>query len=197
VWHWKPVALSDVLKLSRPRHFSGGYRYRSSKGRGFPPEHWESRPTYEAADFHEWAIPSELFDVVISVDAISCFRDQLFVLRKMAQVLRNDGRVVLTTVNPLVYKRIRRSGGVRLENGPVSHWLTRAELHRLVAEAGLVLERSYTIMPRGNIGVLRVINSRRLNDTLGPAFAAVLRRLKEQTGLGQYRVIIARKQDRS
>jgi 2-polyprenyl-3-methyl-5-hydroxy-6-metoxy-1,4-benzoquinol methylase len=154
-----------------------------------------SRPTYEAADFHDWPLPPEPFDVVLCVDAISCFRDQAFTLRKIAQGLRSGGSVVLTSVNPVVYNRIRRVGGVRLENGPVSHWLSRSELHDLIKQAGLTLEHSYTIMPRGNMGILRVINAPRLNRTLGTGGAAVFRRLKERAGLGQYRVVVARKKE--
>jgi len=151
------------------------------------------RPTYEAADFHDWPLPAEPFDIVLCVDAISCFRDQAFVLRKVAQSLRAGGRAIITTVNPVVYNRIRRVGGVKLENGPVSHWLSRRELHQLLKQADLTLERSYTIMPRGNMGILRVINARRLDRVLGSRGAFVLRRLKERLGLGQYRVVVARK----
>ena len=73
----------------------------------------------------------------------------------MAQSVKPGGRIVLTSVNPFVYNRIRRVGGVRLENGPVAHWLSRRELHDLIHQAGLTPERSYTIMPRGNRGILR------------------------------------------
>jgi ubiquinone/menaquinone biosynthesis C-methylase UbiE len=156
-----------------------------------------SRPTYEAADFHDWPLPAVPFDLVLCVDAVSCFRNQPFVLRRMAQALQAGGSLVLTSVNPFVYNRIRRAGGVRLENGPVSHWLTRGELHGLVQQAGLVIERSYTIMPRGNMGLLRVINNWRLNAALGERGGAAFRRLKERTGLGQYRVVVARKPTQS
>jgi 2-polyprenyl-3-methyl-5-hydroxy-6-metoxy-1,4-benzoquinol methylase len=149
--------------------------------------------TYEAADFHEWSLPPVSFDVAICVDAVMCFRDQQFVLNKIAQSLRTHGKLVLTAINPLVYNRIKRTQTVRLENGPVSHWVSHPELHTLVETAGLSFERSYTIMPRGNRGILRVINSRRVNQAFGAHGAAVLRRLKEQIGLGQYRVIVARK----
>lgn len=156
-----------------------------------------SRPTYEAADFHDWPLPREPFDLALCVDAVSCFRDQQFIMNKMAQSLPAGGRVVITSVNPFVYNRIRRVGGVRLENGPVSHWLSRRELHDLISHAGLTLERSYTIMPRGNMGLLRVINAQRLNQAFGTHVAAILRRLKEQVGLGQYRVVVARKEART
>ena len=155
-----------------------------------------SRPTYEAADFQDWPLPAEAFDLVLCVDAISCFRDQQFTVRKFAESLPMGGSLVLTSVNPVVYNRIRRVGGVRLQNGPVSHWLSKNELHDLVRNAGLTLKRSYTIMPRGNMGYLRIINSYRLNRAFGPRVEAVLRRLKESAGLGQYRVVVARKESR-
>jgi 2-polyprenyl-3-methyl-5-hydroxy-6-metoxy-1,4-benzoquinol methylase len=151
------------------------------------------RPTYEAADFHNWPLPPEPYDLVMCIDALSCFRDQAFVMRKIAKSVRLGGFVLVTTVNPFVYDRIRRTDGGRLQNGPVSHWLSRRELHALFEQAELKLERSYTIMPRGNIGVLRFINSGRIDRALGRRGAGALRRMKEQVGLGQYRVVVARK----
>jgi 2-polyprenyl-3-methyl-5-hydroxy-6-metoxy-1,4-benzoquinol methylase len=152
-----------------------------------------SLPSFEAADFHEWPLPPEPFDVVLCVDAISAFRDQALVMRKMKEALHPRGKLVLTTVNPFVYNRIRRSAAQPLETGPVSRWLSRGELHALVTSAGLTIERSYTIMPRGNLGILRLLNARRLNQAFGPRVAAVLRRLKEEAGIGQYRVLVAHK----
>jgi 2-polyprenyl-3-methyl-5-hydroxy-6-metoxy-1,4-benzoquinol methylase len=153
-----------------------------------------SRPTYEAADFHDWPLPAQPYELVVCVDAISCFRDQQLVLKRIAASLKPGGRLVLTTIHRFVYDRIQRNQNVRLENGPVSHWLTRGELHNLVTRAGLKIERSYTIMPRGNLGILRIANSHRLNTLFGPGVEAVLKRVKESLGLGQYRVIVARKE---
>ena len=146
-------------------------------------------PTYEATDFHDWSIPQLLFDVVVCVDAISCFRDQQLVLKKIAQSLRPDGSLVLTTINPFVYYRIKRIW----ENGPVSHWYPRGELHSLIQTSGLEISESYTIMPRGKLGILRFINAGPVNRAFGPRSAAQARALKEKLGLGQYRLIVARK----
>jgi len=148
-----------------------------------------SLPTYEATDFHEWPLALDPFDVVVCVDAIVCFRDQKLVLSKMAAALKPQGHIVITTINPFVYYRIKKVW----PNGPVSRWLTRRELHELVTSAGFAIEKSYTIMPRGNLGLLRLLNSGRLDAVLGPSLAARWRRLKEWAGLGQYRVIQARK----
>jgi len=153
-----------------------------------------SPPTYEAADFCEWPLPAQPFDVAVCVDAISSIRDQSLAMKKIAQSLRTGGRLVLSTINRFVYDRIQRTPSVRLESGPVCHWLSRAELHVLIKQAGLTIERSHTIMPRGNLGILRLINSSRLNGVFGPHIAAALRRLKEHVGLGQYSLVVARKE---
>jgi 2-polyprenyl-3-methyl-5-hydroxy-6-metoxy-1,4-benzoquinol methylase len=149
-------------------------------------------PVYEAADFHDWQVPRAAFDLAVCVDAIAYFRDQGLAVRKMAESLSPTGKLILTTINPWVYDRIRRTAANPLQEGPVSHWLTRAELHGLIESAGLAVERSYTIMPRGNMGILRVINSWRLNGALGSGFEGFLRHLKEYAGLGQYRIVVAR-----
>jgi 2-polyprenyl-3-methyl-5-hydroxy-6-metoxy-1,4-benzoquinol methylase len=151
------------------------------------------QPTYEVADICVWPTPAESFDLVICVDAISSIREQQLAMTKMAESLRPGGRLVLTTINRFVYDRIRRSASVKLENGPVSHWLTRSELHTLVSNAGFAIEQSHTIMPRGNMGILRIVNSHRLNYALGSRVAGVLRQVKENTGLGQYSLVVARK----
>jgi 2-polyprenyl-3-methyl-5-hydroxy-6-metoxy-1,4-benzoquinol methylase len=150
-------------------------------------------PTYEAADFHEWPLLKYELDLVVCVDAVAYFRDQAFVMKKMAQSLRPGGKLVLTTINPFVYDRIRRNQFVRLESGPVNYCLSRSALHALLKQSGFSIERSFSIMPRGELGILRITNSYRLNESFGSRVAAVLKRLKEQAGLGQYRVVVARK----
>jgi len=151
------------------------------------------RPAYEAVDFYDWVLPPQPFDIAVCVDALSSMRDQQLALRKIADSLRPSGTLVLTTINAFVYHRIKRTQSQSLASGPVSHWLTRSELRGLIQRAGFTVERFYTIMPRGNAGILRIINSWRLNRALGPSRSVLLRRLKEQAGLGQYFVVVARK----
>jgi ubiquinone/menaquinone biosynthesis C-methylase UbiE len=155
--------------------------------------HGSASPTFDAVDFHDWPLPPHNFDVTVCIDAISSIRDQQLALEKMARSLGVSGKLVLTTINRFVYERIRRTQSQPLASGPVSHWLTRSELHALVRSAGLTIERCYTIMPRGNRGILRVINSWRLNQAFGPRVEVLFRRLKERAGLGQYFVVVARK----
>lgn len=153
-----------------------------------------TKPVYEAADFHDWTPPTkEPFDTIICVDAIYCFRDQALVMRKMGELLSENGVIIVTALNSFVYNRIRRAKGVSLQSGPVTRWITGSELKHLVKQAGLVQEQFFSIMPRGNKGILRLINARKLNQLFGRKGAVVLRRLKEHAGLGQYNVIVARR----
>ncbi|HET7106185.1 MAG TPA: class I SAM-dependent methyltransferase [Candidatus Acidoferrum sp.] len=152
-----------------------------------------SRPVYEVADIHHWLPPAQSFDVAVCVDAVAYFCEQKSAVQMMAQAMAPSGRMLLTTINPFVYNRIRRTSRSPLKEGSVSRWLSRAKLHSLVSSVGLIVERSYTIMPRGNMGILRLLNARSLNLAFGSAAADALRRYKEQIGLGQYRVILARK----
>lgn len=149
--------------------------------------------TFEVADFHEWPVPTGFFDVAICVDAIISFRDPALVMWNLAQSLRIAGALVLTTINPFVFSRIRPTQLTPLEEGPVSHWLSRSELHRLITSAGFNVERSFTIIPMGNMGFLRLINARRVNRAFGPRSAAAYKCFKERFGLGQFRIVVARK----
>src|SRR5882724_2173007 len=81
----------------------------SSKAARLSPPEGTERPTYELADVHDWPLPSRLFDVAVCVDAVAYFRDQQLALNKIARVLTPSGQLVLTTINPFVYNRIRRT----------------------------------------------------------------------------------------
>jgi 2-polyprenyl-3-methyl-5-hydroxy-6-metoxy-1,4-benzoquinol methylase len=151
------------------------------------------RPTYEVADIHDWLLPDRPFDVAICVDAVAYFRDQQLALNRIAEALNSTGRLILTTINPFVYNRIRRTARSPLKEGSISRWLSRGQLHGLVTSAGFRVDRSYTIIPRGNVGLLRIINARRLNHVFGARGAEVMCHWKEKVGLGQYRVVEATK----
>lgn len=190
--------------LSRQIEFSGyhgldlssaGIAIARSKAAALECSSEASRPVYEVADIHHWPPPERSFDIAVCVDAVAYFYDQATALKMIAQAMVPSGRLVLTTINPFVYDRIRRTSRSPLREGSVSRWLSRTDLHSLVCSAGFVVESSYTIMPRGNMGILRLINARSLNLAFGSAAADTLRRYKEQIGLGQYRVILARKKE--
>jgi hypothetical protein len=68
-------------------------------------------------------------------------------------------------------------------------WLERDQLERMLTVHGFDVRRSFTVVPAGDQGWLRVLNSRRFKELLGERYV----RLLEDFGLGQNRVAIARK----
>ncbi|MBV9673798.1 MAG: class I SAM-dependent methyltransferase [Verrucomicrobia bacterium] len=147
---------------------------------------------FEVADFLTWQPYGQTFDLAIIVDAIAYFQDQSSALKKMASLLRPGGRLILTSVNPTVYSRMRSVGPPAA--GQIRNWLSAAKLKSLLIGAGFNVLSFYSILPEGDLGFLRWINSRKLNSAASVLVPKrVLERFKECLGLGQYFVAVARR----
>ncbi|MEY6432070.1 class I SAM-dependent methyltransferase [Thioalkalicoccus limnaeus] len=145
-----------------------------------------------ASEFLPWEAPEQSFDLILYVDKIAHTPDQEAVLEKMGRLVRPGGHLVLTTENPFVYSRIcwiRPPAA-----GEFRRWLTNKELHAMLGRSGWRVERSYTVLPAGELGVLKIINARRLNDPLQRILPGRwITRVKEWAGLGQFRVVVAQR----
>jgi SAM-dependent methyltransferase len=147
---------------------------------------------FMATDFLEWNLPGERFDVALFVDSIAYFRNQDLAIAKASELLARDGYLVLSTVNPLVYSKISWVGPPA--DGQVRKWLSRTNLHALLERGGFRPVRSYTVMPAGDQGIFKVLNSRKLNrlaEFIVPEVS--IRRAKEFCGVGQYRIAVAQR----
>jgi SAM-dependent methyltransferase len=145
-----------------------------------------------AADFLSWNSQDELFNVALFVDSIAYFRDQNLAIARASELLDRDGYLVLSTVNPFVYSRMSWVGPPA--EGQVRKWLSRAELHALLEAGGFRLLRSYTVMPAGDKGILRVLNTPKINRPAQVVIpAGWIKRAKELCGLGQYRIVVAQR----
>ncbi len=144
-----------------------------------------------AGDFLTLALPVEHFDVVVSVGVISCIEDQRRFLGRIAGLLKSRGYLILTCPHKFIWDRTdfpRRSHGeIPLD------WLNMGDLKTLLRDRFSVLHTE-TVIPAGNRGILRLINSCRLNALIQRAMAEhYIVRLKEQMGLGKTLVVVARK----
>ena len=130
------------------------------------------------------------FDVVVSVDSIAYFRDQPLALRNVHDLLDPGGYLVVSTVNPFVYSRISWVGPPG--EGQVRRWLTKRELHSLLERSSFEVVSSRTILPAGDTGILRWVNTRKLNAPISRLLGASrVAHAKEACGLGQYRLVAA------
>ena len=144
-----------------------------------------------AGDFLQLNLPPSSFDLVVTLETISCVCDQQAFVDGVARVLRPGGYLMLTTHNRFVFERME--GVAPVAPGQIRQWLGRSQLSSLLQRHFRVLRFS-TIGPAGHGGVLRFVNSYKLSSLmarlLGPGTSE---KLKERTGFGQTMIVLCRR----
>lgn len=148
---------------------------------------------FRAGDFMTLDFVPASFDVAVSCEVLSHVVDQPAFLARVAKLLKPGGRLMIATQNrpALMLNDIPPPAP-----GQLRHWVDRREFARLL-DAEFELDEMFSITPRFNRGVLRLLNSGRLNAAvsrvgLGSAMRAV-RRLEEKADLGWTLMALARK----
>jgi SAM-dependent methyltransferase len=145
---------------------------------------------YIAANLFEAPLPDAQFDVVISQDVVAHVIDQPGYVALAARVLKPNGHLIITTTNRFVIKRMD------LPPQPPEHierWLNMRSLCRLLRPHFAILSKT-TLMPIGSRGVLRPINSPRIESLLARVISpAALTAAKERLGLGYNLIALGRK----
>lgn len=145
-------------------------------------------------DLFEYPLEHNAYDIIVSMNVIAHVEDQPRFMDRAADLLKVGGHLILTTNNKFVMERQGNLGlASHSHEGHIEKWLSARDLRRLVSPRFKVKELQ-TLLPLGNGGILRVINSVRL-ETVAALFGAKesLVRLKERLGLGYYIVLVARK----
>lgn len=146
---------------------------------------------FVAGDFMSLDLPDAGYDVVVTLETLPHMRDQAAFVRRLAQRLRPGGRLMLATQNRFVFERWEKVAP--RARGQIRQWTTRRELRALLSSA-FVVEELYTVSPFAHGGILRLVNSPRLNGLLAHAVPqARLDRWKEQAGLGHSIMALARR----
>jgi 2-polyprenyl-3-methyl-5-hydroxy-6-metoxy-1,4-benzoquinol methylase len=152
---------------------------------------WYPHIQFECEDLSNSAGRRGEFDVVVSLETLSHVVDQPAFIKRISEVLKPGGLLILTTQNRVVFER--RADVTPLAIGQIRNWVSPGELRRLLGDR-FVVRRLTTLMPEGNLGILRIVNSTRLNRLLGLfASRASLQRTKEQLGLGQTIAVLAQR----
>jgi len=142
----------------------------------------------------EHPLRANSFDIVVSSQVIAHVEDQSAYIETAAKLLRPDGFLILSTNNKFVMDRlVGKVWGSHRAAGHIEKWLTVRSLKQLAAIRFHVL-KTLTIIPLGNSGILRIVNSSKLNNLLEHLIPTkYIRRRKEQLGLGYYILLVARK----
>jgi len=148
--------------------------------------------TFFAGDIFKMSLPANNFDVVVSQEVIAHVPDQVAYLDRAVHVLKPGGYLIITTANKFI---IDRGDFPPQPPEHIERWLTMPQLKRLLRPHFHVL-RSMSILPMGHRGILRLVNSYKVNVVLGLLISRQHREaLKERLGLGYTLIVLAQKRD--
>lgn len=133
-------------------------------------------------DFMALPFPPAAFDVIVCFEVLAHVADQPAFVAKLASLLVPGGTLVLSSQNPWV---MLRSQVDPVGKGQTRHWLSAAELSRLLGQF-FDVTAVRTLTPHGDRGLLRLVNSVKVNRVLTALMGeSLVRRVKERLGLGR------------
>lgn len=204
------LALIRGLQLSRPRilDFGCGQGWLTERladlgeahGIDLSPEAIEAarlrRPdiTYISSSIYNTSLPCDSYDVLVSSEVIAHVDNQQLYVQRANQALKPGGYLLMTTSNKFVMDRLGDVGWNAQPPQHIARQLFRRELRTLLTRSGFRVLKSFTIIPHGHSGILRLVNSYRLNSML-KSFVPQRRldALKEKIGLGWQMIFLAQK----
>ncbi|HEX6707572.1 MAG TPA: methyltransferase domain-containing protein [Albitalea sp.] len=146
---------------------------------------------FVAGDLFELDLPLQSFDVVITLEVLPHVKDQPAFMRRLAALLKPGGLLILATQNKPVLERWSAVGGP--QPGQLRHWVDAHELRRLL-EPEFQDVRIVSLTPVGDQGLLRIVNSTKLNALVGMVVPpAWIKRAKEKAMLGHTLLASARR----
>jgi 2-polyprenyl-3-methyl-5-hydroxy-6-metoxy-1,4-benzoquinol methylase len=146
--------------------------------------------TFQAGNVFEMQLPKGHFDVVVSQEVIAHVPDQSGYLERAAIALKPGGYLIVTTPNRFVHER---NSWAPIPPGHIEQWLYRGGLKRLLRPRFRVL-RTTTAVPMGRGGILRLVNSTKVNQLLGLLLSAQrIELFKEWAGFGWTQIALAQK----
>lgn len=146
---------------------------------------------FVAGDFMQLDLGSEGFDVIVTLEVLSHVEDQAAFIAKLAMLLRTGGQLMLATQNRPVLQKYNRIPPPR--PGQLRRWVDRPELTSLLSKDFEVTEL-FSVTPRANKGILRILCSRTLNRTIRVFVGRRFERFMESLDLGW--TLMARAQKR-
>jgi SAM-dependent methyltransferase len=153
---------------------------------------------FTAGDLYEVALTSDPVDIVVCQEVIAHVSDQPQLIRRIAEVIKPGGYLIISAANKFVMDRMRDSDGI-VGVGPedpdehIKKWLDMKGLKRLL-EPHFTVIRTTSVIPMGHRGWLRVINSHKLNKAVGWLISQRrLEALKGRMGFGYSIIAIGQK----
>lgn len=149
--------------------------------------------TFMAGNLYEISLPAASFDVVVAQEVIDHVEDQAAFVGHVARLLKPKGYLIVSCANKLIMDRLGEGEFPPQPAAHIAQYLDLKGLKRLLRCHFAVLQHT-TLIPIGHRGILRVINSYKLNRFLGYLVPArSLEALKEWAGFGYQLIVLAQK----
>lgn len=150
---------------------------------------------YIAGNIYDADLPKSYFDIVVSQEVIAHVEDQSRYVERACEVLKPGGYIVITTGNKYVMDRLGDLGWNIQPPEHIANQLSRGQLKKMLQPSYRVLKIS-TIIPHGQLGILRWVNSYKLNSAVHWIIPEEkLDRLKEKAGFGWQMIFLAQKKN--
>jgi 2-polyprenyl-3-methyl-5-hydroxy-6-metoxy-1,4-benzoquinol methylase len=139
------------------------------------------------------SLKKEAYDIVVAQEIFAHVENQIGFIERISSILKPGGFLVISSANKIVMKRVDFGPDPREH---IKQWMNMKDMKRLLRPHFHVL-RARTIIPMGDQGFLRVVNSHKLNTALGWLIPRkYLEFIKERVGLGYSIVILAKKREK-
>lgn len=137
---------------------------------------------YVAGDFMSLDLPAGAFDVALTLDTLSHFADQAGFIARVGRLLRPGGLLIVVTQNRPVLERWSAIPGP--QPGQIRQWVDHHRLRELLSKEFRDVQILSTF-PVGDQGLLRIVNSYKLNKVLGALVGTQrIEGMKERAMLG-------------
>lgn len=145
---------------------------------------------YLCGNLYGSLFPNDSFDVIVAMEVLPHVEDQLGFINIISSILKPDGYLALSMVNKFAMNR------AEWDHGPGSHivqWVSMRDLKKLLRRRFVIL-KTKTIIPIGDRGILRLLNSHKLNTMARLFFPEEsITGFKERIGCGYSRLVLAQK----
>jgi len=149
-----------------------------------------SRIQFIAGNLYDYPFPADAFDIVVAQEVFDHVEDQTAFLNRVERLLKPQGYLILSCTNRFV---LVRGGFPDLGPDHIKKYLTKKELRDLLRRNFRVLQ-IHSLIPLGRQGILRLINSHKLNSALSRLIPhRTLETWKEWAGYGYQLIALGQK----
>jgi SAM-dependent methyltransferase len=149
--------------------------------------------TFIAGNVYDFPLQPEKYDVIVSQEVLTHVENPGAYLDRAANLLKPGGYLILACANKFVMERLGNADWNVQPPEHISWYPSMKDLKELLRTKFQIL-RATTILPVGNGGALRLINSYKFNRALELVIPRrFLDALKERAGFGYQLVVLAQK----